>query len=106
SPSPGGGEDQMPSPSPGEGEGEIENATPSPTASGSPQKKLAGEIKDANDQQQPDSQQQAEQFAEGEPQTGQMTEKQAEALLKSMKDEERRVMLDERRVRRQVYKDW
>ncbi|HEX4638043.1 MAG TPA: VWA domain-containing protein [Chthoniobacterales bacterium] len=106
SPSPG-GEDQMPSPSPGEGQGEGDRgATPSPTASGSPQKKLAGEIKGANGEQQPDSQEQAQQFADAEPETGQLTEKQAEALLRSMKDEERRVQLDERKVRRHVYNDW
>lgn len=105
---PGGGEDQMPSPSPGEGQGEDENGTPSPTPNGTPQKKLAGEIKGANDdQQKPDSQQQAAAFAENEPEKeGQMSEKQAELLLKSMKDEEQRVQLDERRVRRHVYNDW
>jgi hypothetical protein len=96
----------MPSPSPGEGGQGDDGATPSPTASGSPQKKLAGEIKGANGEQSPDSQEQPAQIAEGEPETGQMTEKQAEALLKSMKDEERRVQLDERRVRRHVYNDW
>ena len=35
-----------------------------------------------------------------------MTERQAEALLESMKDEEARVQLDERRATRPVYKDW
>jgi Ca-activated chloride channel family protein len=103
SPTPGGGEDQQPSP----GEGEDENGTPSATPSGTPQKKLAGEIKGANGEQSPDSQQQAAQFAEAEPEKdGQMSEKQAELLLQSMKDEERRVQLDERRVRRHVYNDW
>src|SRR4029077_5068970 len=52
SPSPGGGDDQKPSPPPGEGEGEDENATPSATPTSSPQKKLAGEIKGANGDQQ------------------------------------------------------
>ena len=37
---------------------------------------------------------------------GQMSERQALALLESMKDEEARVRLDERRVKRHVYKDW
>ena len=106
SPTPGGGEDQMSTPPAGEGQGDDEHASPSATPTGSPQKKFAGEIKGANDQPQPDAQQQAEQFAEGDPQSGQMTEKQAEALLKSIKDEERRVLLDERRVRRHVYNDW
>ena len=35
-----------------------------------------------------------------------MSERQAEALLQSMKDEEARVQLDERRAARRVYKDW
>src|SRR5207249_3599649 len=99
SPSPGGGEDQMPSPSPGEGEGEGENATPSATPTSSPQKKLAGEIKGANGDKQPESPQQAAQLGGAEPEKeGQMSEKQAELLLKSMKDEEQRVQLDERKV--------
>jgi len=107
SPSPGGGEDQMPSLSPGEGQGEGENASPSETPTSSPQKKFAGEIKGANAEQSPDSQKQAAQFAEAEPEKeGEMSEKQAELLLKSMKDEEQRVQLDERRVRRHVYNDW
>ena len=109
SPSPGGGDDQKPSPSPGEGEGEDEgeNATPSATPTSSPQGKLAGEIKGANGDQPPQNPQNAAQLAEAEPEKGgQMSEKQAELLLKSMRDEEQRVRLDERRVRRHVYSDW
>ena len=107
SPSPGGGDDQKPSPSPGEGEDEGENATPSATPTSSPQGKLAGEIKGANGDQPPQNPQNAAQLAEAEPEKGgQMSEKQAELLLKSMKDEEQRVQLDERRVRRHVYNDW
>ena len=95
----------MPSPSPGEGEGE--NATPSATPTSSPQKKLAGEIKGANDDQSPQNPQNAAQLAEAEAEKeGQMSEKQAELLLKSMKNEEQRVQLDERKVRRHVYNDW
>ncbi len=46
-------------------------------------------------------------MAEAEPEKeGQMSEKQAELLLQSMKDEEQRVQLDERKVRRHVYNDW
>ena len=46
-------------------------------------------------------------MAEAEPEKeGEMSEKQAELLLQSMKDEEARVQLDERRVRRHVYNDW
>jgi Ca-activated chloride channel family protein len=107
SPSPGGGEEQTPSPSPGEGEGEGENGIPSATPTSSPQKKLAGEIKGANGDKQPESPQEAAQIAEAEPEKeGQMSEKQAELLLKSMKDEEQRVQLDERKVQRHVYNDW
>ena len=106
SPSPGGGEDQMPSPSPGEGEGQgDENGTPSATPT--PSKKLAGEIKGTNSDQQSPQQQKSAQLAEAEPEKeGQMTEKQAELLLQSMKNEEQRVQLDERKVRRRVYNDW
>ena len=107
SPTPGGGEDQMPSPSPGEGQGEGEDATPSATPTGSPEKKFAGEIKGANQDKQSQSQQNGEAVAQMEPEKeGQMSEKQAELLLQSMKDEEARVQLDERRVRRRVYNDW
>ncbi len=35
-----------------------------------------------------------------------MSAEQAERLLQSMKDEEQRVQLDERRKVRRVYKDW
>ena len=106
SPSPGTG-DQAPTPAPGEGEGDDQNASPSPTPAGSPQKKLAGEIKGANGEKQPQSPQRADAIAEAEPEKeGQMSEKQAELLLQSMKDEEARVQLDERRVRRRVYNDW
>ena len=108
SPTPGSGEDQIPSPSPGTGEGEGENGTPSPTPAGSPQKKAAGEIKGKTGDKEPQSQQgEGAAFAGGEPENeGQMSEKQAELLLQSMKDEEARVQLDERRVRRRVYNDW
>ena len=105
SPTPDSGEDEAPSPSPGEGEGE--NGSPSPTPAGSPQKRLAGQIKSANGDKQPQSQQNAAAFADVEPEKeGQLSEKQAELLLQSMKDEEARVQLDERRVRRRVYNDW
>jgi len=103
SPTPGEGENEEPSPSPGEGEGE--NASPTPAES--PQKKFAGDIKGAggdNSQKPPDK---TEQVAEAEQEKeGQMSERQALALLESMKDEEARVRLDERKVRRHVYNDW
>jgi hypothetical protein len=37
---------------------------------------------------------------------GKMSERQAEALLRSLKDEEARVQLDERKAVRRVYNDW
>jgi len=105
SPTPGEGENEMPSPSPGEGE--DENATPSASPAESPQKKFAGEVKGAAEdkfQKPPDKNaQMAEAESEKE---GQMSERQALALLESMKDEEARVQLDERKVRRRVYNDW
>ena len=103
SPSPGEGENEKPSPSPGEGE--EENASPTPAQS--PQKKFAGEVKGAagdNSQMPADKN---EQVAEAEQEKeGQMSERQALALLESMKDEEARVRLDERKVKRHVYNDW
>ena len=105
SPSPGEGENETPSASPGEGEGE--NPTPSATPEESPQKKFAGEVKGAAEdksQKPPDkSVQAAEAEAEKE---GKMSERQALALLESMKDEEARVRLDERKATHHVYNDW
>ena len=107
SPTPGEHGDEMPSPSPGNGEGSEENTTPSATPAESPQKKLAGELKGAGEdksQKPPDKDAQiAEAEAEKE---GQMSERQAEALLQSLKDEEARVRLDERKAARRVYNDW
>jgi Ca-activated chloride channel family protein len=104
SPSPGEGENGSPSPSPGEGE--EENASPTPAES--PQKKFAGEVKGAagdNSQKPADKNEQVAAEAEKEKE-GQMSERQALALLESMKDEEARVRLDERKVKRHVYNDW
>jgi hypothetical protein len=48
----------------------------------------------------------AEEVTEAEAEKeGQMSEKQAELLVRSMKDEERRPV-DERKPVRRVYKDW
>jgi Ca-activated chloride channel homolog len=105
SPSPGEGENETPSPSPGEGEGE--NTTPSVTPGESPQKKFAGDVKGAGEDKSQKPPDKNAQVAEVEPEKeGQMSERQAEALLESMKDEEARVQLDERRATRHVYKDW
>ena len=103
SPSPGEGENEMPSPSPGEGEG----AEPSTTPAESPQKKFAGEVKGANENKSQKAADKNAEIAEAEQEKeGQMSERQALALLESMKDEEARVQLDERKVKRHVYKDW
>ena len=104
SPSPGEGENENPSPSPGEGD--EENASPTPAES--PQKKFAGEVKGAagdSSQKPADKNDQGAVEAEQEKE-GQMSERQALALLESMKDEEARVRLDERKVKRHVYNDW
>jgi Ca-activated chloride channel family protein len=103
SPSPGEGENEMPSPSPGEGEGE--GAEPSATPAES--KKFAGEVKGAGEDKSQKSPDQNAQISEADlEKEGQMSERQALALLESMKDEEARVRLDERRVKRHVYNDW
>ena len=103
SPSPGEGQNESPSPSPGEGE--QENAAPSATPAES--KKLAGEVKGSGEDKSQKPPDKNAQVAEAEPEKeGQMSQRQAEALLESMKDEEARVQLDERRATRHVYKDW
>ena len=95
----------MPSPSPGEREGE--GVEPSATPAESPQKKFAGEVKGAGGDNSQKPADKNEQVAEAEQEKeGQMSERQALALLESMKDEEARVRLDERKVRRHVYNDW
>lgn len=67
---------------------------------------MAGQLKEASE---PNSQRQdkTREIADAEAEKdGKMSERQALALLQSMKDEEARVRLDERRVARRVYKDW
>ncbi|PYL64047.1 MAG: hypothetical protein DMF25_08485 [Verrucomicrobia bacterium] len=105
SPSPGEGEEETPSP--GEGEGSGEDETPTATPSESPQRKFAGELKGAASEKPEKPPDQTAQIAEAEPEKeGQMSERQAEALLQSMKDEEARVRLDEHKAARHVYNDW
>ena len=95
----------MPSPSPGEGEGE--GAESSATPAESPQKKFAGEVKGAGEDKSQKPPDKNAQITEAElEKEGQMSERQALALLESMKDEEARVRLDERKVKRHVYNDW
>lgn len=104
SPSPGG--DVSPSPTPPaevpHGTGESGNSTPTPA--GSPAKPLTGEVKGASDEKPTENPQQ---LAEVSPEKeGEMSEKQAQLLLQSMKDEEQKVQLDERKAARHVYNDW
>ena len=109
SPTPGDHGNEMPSPSPSatNGEGSEENPTPSATPTESPQKKFAGEVKGAGKGESEKPPDKNAQVAEGETEKeGQMSERQAEALLQSMKDEEARVQLDERKASRRVYNDW
>jgi Ca-activated chloride channel family protein len=94
---------EQPSPTPGEGE----NAEPSATPAESPQKKFAGEVKGAGGDKPQKPPDKDAQLAEAEVEKeGQMSERQAEALLESMKDEEARVQLNERKAARRVYNDW
>ena len=103
SPTPEQNGNEMPSPTPGEGEG----ATPSATPAESPQKKFAGEVKGASEDKSQKPPGKDAQMAEAEAEKeGKMSERQAEALLESMKDEEARVQLDERKPTRRVYNDW
>lgn len=107
SPSPGKGEDAPPSPSPSPDEGSGDGPSPSPTPAESPQKKFAGEIKGADGDKSEKPHDPNDQLAQAEPEKeGEMSERQAQALLRSMKDEEAKVQLDERRVARRVYNDW
>lgn len=107
SPSPGVSGSPSPAPATGEGEGSGENATPSATPAGSPRKKLAGEVKGANDNKSEKPADAAAEMAEAEMEkNGKMSERQAAALLRSLKDEEARVRLDERKATRRVYNDW
>ena len=107
SPTPGENGNETPSPSPGNGEETSENATPSVTPSGSPQKKFAGDVKRADKDKSQKPPEKTAPVAEAEPdKEGQMSERQAEALVQSMKDEEARVRLDEHKATRRVYNDW
>ena len=99
------GQNQTPSPSPGEGS--EENQEPSSTPSATPNRKQGGELKAAPGEESQQPPENAAQLATAQPpKEGQMTPEEAQALLQSMKDEEARVRLDERRPRRNVYNDW
>lgn len=107
SPSPGATGSPSPTPSAGNGEGSEENGSPSPTPSASPKKKFAGDVKGADGgKSEKPPEKNAEMFQADEEKEGKMSERQAEALLQSFKDEEARVRLDERKTTRRVYNDW
>ncbi|HYY14497.1 MAG TPA: VWA domain-containing protein [Chthoniobacterales bacterium] len=107
SPTPGEGENESPSPSPGEGEGAEETPGPSASPTESPAKKMAGEIKGGRGEESAKPPDKAAELADIDSEDrGKMSERQAEALLESMKDEEARVRLDEHKRARRVYNDW
>src|SRR5262245_51746645 len=94
-----------PSPTPGSAEqnGGENGEQPTPTPAGSPSKPLTGDVKGAGEEKPKGDQQAAP--AEVEPEKeGEMSPKQAAALLQSMKDEEEKVQLDEHKSMRPVYK--
>lgn len=105
SPTPSDKSNASPSPSPGSGE-EQKGASPTPAPSASPGKKLSGEVKGAGDEKSKEAGQASEAAPVEAVPEGQMSEKQAELLLQSMKAEEERVQLDERKAVRRVYNDW
>jgi hypothetical protein len=109
SPSPTPGDMPSPTPSPGDdqdGNGAGNNGEePSPNPSATPSKPLTGEVKGAGEEKPQGTP--AGEIAEAEPEKeGEMSPKQAAALLESMKDEEQKVQLDEHRRAAPVYKDW
>jgi len=106
SPTPSDDASATPSASPGSGEGQQPQGSPSASPGSSPGKPLTGKVEGANEDKPKEPPKEA-QAAEVEPEKeGQMSEKQAQMLLQSMKDEEQRVQLDERKTARHVYKDW
>jgi Ca-activated chloride channel homolog len=101
------GNEGSPSPTPGSADqnGGDNGEQPSPTPAGSPSKPLTGDVKGTGEEK-PKGDQQATP-AEVEPEKdGEMSPRQAAALLQSMKDEEQKVQLDEHKSMRPVYKDW
>ena len=63
-------------------------------------------MKGAGDGQPKESPSPAEVAAAEPEKEGEMSPKQAVRLLESMKDEEQKVLLDEHKAARRVYKDW
>lgn len=96
---------QSPSPGPGDEDGNENGQPPTPSPAGTPREPLTGAVRGAGEER-PEGTPNA-QLAEAEAEKeGEMTPKQAAALLESMKDEEQKVQLDEHRAVRPVYKDW
>lgn len=88
------------------GNGSENQPSPSVAPNATPPKKFSGNIKDSSESK-PDGSPAEEEAAAADIQPeGQMSERQALALLQSIQDEEARVPLDERRAVRRVYKDW
>jgi Ca-activated chloride channel family protein len=106
SPTPGDGGTPSPTPGSGEENGNEKGESPSPSPAGTPSAPPTGDVKGAGEQQQTPTPSPGE-IAEAEPEKeGEMSPKQAAALLESMKDEEQKVQLDEHKTVRPVYKDW
>lgn len=101
------GENGSPTPTPGERsekQGNEGGGSPSPAPSASPITPREGEIKGLNESNEKEkAAAQAEAEAE---KRGELSPKQAERLLRSMKNEEAHVQLDEHKLTRPVYNDW
>ena len=105
SPTPGNEGTPSQTPDSGDESGNENGEQPSPSPVGTPNKPLTGDVKGADEEKSKGDAQAAQ--AEVEPEKeGEMSPKQAAALLESMKDEERKVQLDEHRRVRPVYNDW
>ena len=89
------------------GGGGENQPSPSVAPDATPPKKFSGAIRGSSDSKPGGSPAAEEEAAAADIQPdGQMSERQALALLQSIQDEEARVPLDERRAARRVYKDW
>ena len=108
-PSPSPSDEGSPSPDPSSSPDESPGPEGSPSASpsASPGKPKSGKVEAAGEEKPKDEPPNAQASVQAEAMNeGPMSEKQAQDLLKAMKDEEERVQLDERKAARHVYKDW
>lgn len=85
--------------------GNGDQATPNPSPIPEPSSKPTGEVKGAPSESTPAGQPSEAEVAPS-PKEGEMSEQQARLLVQSMKDEEQKVQLDERKPLRRVYNDW